>query len=206
MKLSAEKTRLCKAVKCFNQVYMTNKLSILLIIFIFPQSLFAMCFDTLLVHNCAKDPGLTIFVGKVIGVEKADNIFDPQGNSLRVINVEVEKLYKGNPLNNKTISIYLENHSNAFMFSKDSTYLIYARPGGKEDIQMLRTSLCERTRLLSEAEYDLSILTKMFKPISIGNAKQKTDIPEEKKKSFLGLYIVLGTSLLLNILLFVLRK
>lgn len=184
---------------------MTNKISIFLLIIFFPQSIFAMCFDTLLVQNCVQDPGLTIFIGRVIGVEEADNIFDAQGNFFRVINVEVEKVFKGNLMNN-TVSIFIEIHSNAFLFENDSTYLIYARSGTKEDIPILRTSICERTRLLSQAEYDLSILNQMVKPLSIEKTKYKTDVPDEKNKTSVWLYIVFGTSILLNILLILRRK
>lgn len=185
---------------------MTKKFILGFFILSLPKIVFAWCFDTLSIQNCIKDPNLSIFIGKVIGEEKALNVFDYQGNSLRVINIEVEKLFKGSKIYDKTISIYVENHDDIFRFNKDSVYLIYARRGDRNDIQIFRTSICERTRLISKANYDLSELAKNFQPQVIEKRAKSQVSVKIKDEKFNWFYIILVISLFLNLFLLFRRK
>lgn len=165
-----------------------------------------MCFDTLSIKQCIQDKSLSIFSGKVISIDNAVNIFDFQGNPIRVINIEVDKLYKGSEIYDKIISIYFEHHSNSFTFIKDSIYLIYAHPGSIDDIRLFRTSICERTRLHSKAEYDISILSKHFQPKNITRKVQAPESLIEKEDTLNWLYVLFSISIIVNIILLTRRK
>lgn len=110
----------------------------------------------------------SVFVGKVIEVEKSNNF----GNSLNNVNVKlnVTEIFKGENLTELNVKTSSSSASCGFNFEESEEYLIYAN---KEDND-LTVSLCSRTTSLQNAQQDLNELRELNTSefITSGNNEQ----------------------------------
>ena len=110
----------------------------------------------------AFDKTPTVFVGRVVKISTID-LKTASGDDYkdRLVSFEVERTYRG--LTSKTAEVLSEWNSDcAYRFQEGLRYLVYAYPHGSTG--KLTTSICTRTRPISEASEDLEYLNKKDDP------------------------------------------
>jgi hypothetical protein len=181
--------------------------SVLFFLVAFPfLSSYSCCFDTISVQQCIQNPKMAIFSGRVIDFGEA-NVYDCKGKKILFYTIEVISGWKDISNTAKIVSFYLDLSSTDYRFKKDSIYLIYAREKEKGEVPVYVTSICERTRLLSEATYDLQELSKQLTsyPVmgDLTSGNKKNNVPHFNYRRMIVPLLLL--SIILNVF-FMLRR
>jgi len=178
--------------------------------------------------DCSEKPSIKenwelanqVFIGKVIKVDSL--LYGTYGEKVYSFTIKIKKSFKGEIFSGRDYRtiLYVDTAACDFRFAIGYEYLIYAKGNDK----MLHSSLCSRTALLSAVSEDeftaLSNLQKddirnrsEFKIIKLQNNTEyqidlvKDSFKESLKRKNLTIYILLGLSFLLFlILIFVWRK
>ena len=104
----------------------------------------------------------TVFIGRVIGISAID-LKTASGDDYkdRLVAFEVERSYRG--LTTETAEVLSDWNSDCgYRFQEGVRYIVYAYP--RSPTAKLTTSICTRTRPLSEASADLEYLDKKDDP------------------------------------------
>jgi hypothetical protein len=124
----------------------------------FPLSIFALCFES--PRPCtwyASHHGQPTFIGTAVSEETVPDVLKLGDHELHVtvqkVIFNVEETFDGVPA--KTVAVYGEGTTNDFHFNVGEKYLVYA---WREGDGKIRTAMCTRTSVLSQAKDDLEFL------------------------------------------------
>src|SRR5215470_11145685 len=129
----------------------------------------------------------TVFVGSAVRISPIDLKTASGGDYKdRLVSFEVERTYRG--LTSKTAEVLSEWNSDCgYRFQEGLRYLVYAYPHGSTG--KLATSICTRTRPISEATEDLEYLSKKDDPshgAGIEGSIEELDAGRTQAVGFLG--------------------
>ncbi|TCP70668.1 hypothetical protein [Baia soyae] len=141
------------------------------------------------------DKSSAVFVGKVVKLEGDAN--------QQIATLHVSKRWKGDLDPELTVYTALSGAACGFDFEMEKEYLVYAT---KENGH-LTTTICSRTKLLSEAQADLDVLNKRMWMMDGAENNQPSDTPTnstpdsketaDQKERGTSAWLVVGTALLL---------
>ncbi len=168
------------------------------------------CFDSLPVMQYASDSRYSVFTGKVVSVGRSNDVFDFDGRGLDVVNIQVLTIWSQLDTSVHLVTFYNEPpHAEKVTFIKDSVYLIFALKSTHGNIPLYSTSKCDRTKLLTAAEYEISELRKYIRPRMtnidvIPDAKLKPEA--DRQWMWIFIVIIAGTAILLLLIKLMKRK
>ncbi|RAV12987.1 hypothetical protein [Paenibacillus contaminans] len=123
-----------------------------------------------------------VFSGKAVSVKTSGGLLRSSADPVEV-KIEVDKVWKGELGKTQLVYTARDGASCGFGFEKGKQYLVYAY----SDNDRLVTNMCDRTKLISNAAEDLSLLKEGKLP-SLENRQADPD--------FTGWYILIGAILL----------
>ncbi|MFB5678256.1 hypothetical protein ACE3NQ_16650 [Paenibacillus terreus] len=155
--------------------------------------------------SCAEPPSpeearaqsTAVFSGKAVSLKQRTALIVSSGDPVKVT-FQVNRVWKGNIGSTTVVTTAMSSESCGYEFTEGQQYLVYAR--NDQFSGVLRTTLCDRTVLLSEAAGDLQELGPSSLPTGQKNAASplpETPPPATPNKSTThwavsGLIIIVG--------------
>jgi hypothetical protein len=125
-----------------------------------------------------------IFTGKVVAISTILVEIEPGNPKWRIqerlVRFSIEKTFKGHARKEVELITGMTTASCGYQFKEGESYLVYATPYAKSRNRLF-TSICHRTKLLSQADEDLSYLQALPLPGSGGTLYGRLTMPNPDK-------------------------
>ncbi|HLC99351.1 MAG TPA: hypothetical protein VJC11_00110 [Patescibacteria group bacterium] len=125
--------------------------------FLMPSAVFACSCVADIPQKDSFDQAKAVFSGKVLSIHAKEGFFGVDF-SRREVTIQVLETWKGTSTNVVTVATGRDDGDCGFAFQKGERYLVYAHDASRDYQTELGTGICERTKLLAQADEDLATL------------------------------------------------